>query len=265
MNNSNEPADVSGFLTEGLFLPMSQEAPYLQPSAHTGIPPTWPSFLVGQLDKPVRVLLVDDDAHMRRVIAHELLADLRIDLLGQGASLREGRRLIGQHDFDVLLVDLNLGDGTGFELIEHVKALRPAAEAVVISAMEDEQHALKAFELGATGYLVKNSWFGNFPQAVLQVVNGGASLTPNLARRLLQKFESLQPALIRHNEAKVPLSGREKEVLKLVAAGLTSTEIGTRLAISVQTVNTHIKNMYRKLNVHTRAQAVSQASKRQLL
>jgi DNA-binding NarL/FixJ family response regulator len=257
MNNSDEPEDVSGFLIEGASLPTNPP--------DTGMPSMWPSFLVGQSDKPVRVLLVDDDAHMRRVIAHELLADLRIDLLGQGASVKDGRRLISQHDFDVLLVDLNLGDGTGFELIEHVKTVRPMAEAVVISAMEDAQHALKAFELGATGYLVKNSWFGNFPQAVLQVVNGGASLTPNLARRLLHKFEPAQAPPITNNEARELLSAREKEVLKLVAAGLGSTEIGARLAISRETVNTHIKNMYRKLNVHNRAHAVSLAANQRLL
>jgi DNA-binding NarL/FixJ family response regulator len=109
------------------------------------------------------------------------------------------------------------------------------------------------------------SWFGSFPEAVLQVVNGGASLTPNLARRLLRKFEPAQAAPITNNEARELLSAREKEVLKLVAAGLGSTAIGTRLAISNQTVHTHIKNMYRKLNVRTRAQAVSLATKRQLL
>jgi DNA-binding NarL/FixJ family response regulator len=132
--------------------------------------------------------------------------------------------------------------------------------------MEDEQHALHAFELGATGYLVKNSWFGNFPQAVLQVVNGGASITPNLARRLLSKFEPpLNSAHASHeSKSKEKLSEREKEVLKLVASGYTSTEIGLRLLISGQTVNTHIKNIYRKLNVRTRAQAVSFAAIRGL-
>lgn len=130
--------------------------------------------------------------------------------------------------------------------------------------MEDEQHALNAFELGATGYLVKNSWFGSFPQAVLQVVNGNASITPHLARRLLHKFESLQAASLQHNEAKGQLSVREKDVLKLVAEGFTSAEIGARLDISGETVKTHINNMYRKLNVRTRAQAVSLAAKRQL-
>lgn len=241
-----------------------------RPFGHIAPPPMWPDFLTGQPGQPVRVLLIDDDPHMRLVIAQELLADLRINLLAQAGSKKDGKRLMAL-EFDVMLVDLNLGDGTGFELIEHMKTVRPMAEAIVISAMEDEQHALRAFELGATGYLVKNSWFGNFPQAVLQVVNGGASITPNLARRLLGKFNQ-PPGHESHyggncagngnggTKTRGTLSEREKEVLKLVASGYTSSEIGTRLAISCQTVNTHIKNIYRKLQVRTRAQAVSFAA-----
>lgn len=257
MENRNASDVKSNFLIKA---ESQAESRHLAP--HGGLPPLWPDFLVGQPERPVRVLLIDDDPHMSRVIAHELLADMRVNLLGQAASLREGRRLISQNEFDVMLVDLNLGDGTGFDLIEYMKTVRPIAEAVVISAMEDEQHALHAFELGATGYLVKNSWFGNFPQAVLQVVNGGASITPNLARRLLSRFEHAQLSEQATQEAhgKGKLSEREKEVLRLVASGYTSTEIGGRLLISGQTVNTHIKNIYRKLNVRTRAQAVSFAT-----
>ncbi len=226
----------------------------------------WPPFLVGQTTRPVRVLLVDDDANMRHVISNELLADLRTDVVAQGASMREGRKLISQCEFDVMLIDLNLGDGNGFDLIEHMKTIRPLAEAIVISAMEDEQHALHAFELGATGYLVKNSWFGNFSQAVLQVVNGGASITPNMARRLLHKLEQPHAELLhRACPTKQALSEREQVVLKMVAVGYTSAEIGGQLLISTQTVNTHIKNIYRKLQVKTRAHAVSSAAQRGLL
>jgi DNA-binding NarL/FixJ family response regulator len=225
----------------------------------------WPDFLVGQPGAPVRVLLIDDDANMRSVVSRELLGDLRTDLVAAGSSVKEGRRLILQHEFDVMLVDLNLGDGNGFDLIEHMKIVRPLAEAIVVSAMEDEEHTLRAFELGATGFLVKNSWFGNIPQSVLQVVNGGASITPSLARRLLQKLEH-QPEVAQlpagaHREK---LSEREKSVLKMVSAGYTSGEIGVKLTISCQTVNTHIKNIYRKLQVRTRAQAVSYAVHRGL-
>ena len=251
----------SNFLTKSGSMPSSQ---HLAP--HGALQPMWPGFLTGQAEQPVRVLLIDDDPHNIRVIAHELLRDLRINLLGQGRSVREGRRLISQNEFDVMLVDLNLGDGTGFDLIEYMKTVHSMAEAVVISAMEDEQHALHAFELGATGYLVKNSWFGSFPQAVLQVVNGGASITPSLARRLLGKFEHVpRTDQIPHKgREKERLSEREKEVLRLVASGYTSAEIGSRLIISAQTVNAHIKNIYSKLQVHTRAQAVSFAALRGL-
>lgn len=229
-----------------------------------GPPTLWPDFLTGQPARPVRVLLVEDDPHMRRVIAQDLLADDRVSLVAQGASAREGRRLAALHDFEVLLVDLNLGDGTGFDLLQHVKTVRPFAEAIVITASDDEQHALQAFALGATGYLVKNSWFGNFPQAVLQVVNGGASITPALARRLLRQFETPSAPRARTSDGlvKESLSDRERVVLRLVAAGHTSPEVGTRLAISAQTVNTHVKNIYRKLQVRTRAQAVSMAAHR---
>lgn len=249
-------------------------APPLPPEAqgHASLMPqsataqSWPPFLVGQITRPVRVLLVDDDASIRHVISSELMADLRCDLVGQGGSMREGRRLISSCEFDVMLVDLNLGDGNGFELIEHLKTVRPLAEAIVISAMEDEQHALHAFELGATGYLVKNSWFGNFSQAVLQVVNGGASITPNLARRLLHRLDhSPSEAAARTEPHKKGLSEREHAVLKMVAAGYTSVEIGLSLFISGLTVNSHIKNIYRKLQVKSRAHAVSSALQRGLL
>ena len=229
-------------------------------------PSLWPTFLAGQIDKPIRVLLIDDDAHIRQVISHELLRDLRTDLVAQGTGMRDGRRLISRNEFDVMLVDLNLGDGSGFDLIEHMKAVRPMTEAVVISALEDEQLALRAFEMGATGYLVKNSWFGNFPQAVLQVVNGGASITPSLARRLLRKLDHPKDSSHSHtSEPKDTLSEREKSVLKMVSAGYTSSEIGSRLMISSHTVNTHIKNIYRKLHVRSRAQAVGHAAHRGLL
>lgn len=229
-------------------------------------PSMWPGFLMGQADRPVRVLLVDDDAHIRQVIAQELLGDLRTDLVAQAGSLRHGIRLIAKHDFDVLLVDLNLGDGSGFDLIERMKTTHPGAEAIVISAMEDEEHAMRAFDLGATGYLVKNSWFGNFAQAVLQVANGGASITPNLARRLLRRLRPVSPPLAWDaSGARDKLSDREQEVLKMVASGYTSAEIGQQLSISHQTVNAHVKNIYRKLRVHSRAEASTFAAQSGIL
>jgi len=236
---------------------------------HQSPPSIWPDFMAGQTARPVRVLLVDDDAHMRRVIAQELMGDERTLLVAQAASVREGRRAIKQHEFDVMLADIHLGDGEGLSLIDYMKSTRPSAEAIVISVMENDDQVLHAFELGATGYLVKNSWFGNYPQAVLQVANGGASITPHLARRLLQRFDGHGGTPAAHAPRRTEqeaerLSQREKEVLRMVASGYTSAEIGARLLISSLTVNSHVKSIYRKLQVRSRAQAVRFASLRGL-
>lgn len=223
----------------------------------------WPVFFKGQPDDPVRVLVIDDDAHVRRVIVQELMEDKRTLVVDQATNMREAKRSIRQTSFDVMLVDLNLGDGDGMELLSEVKALRPQSESIVVSVMETEEQVLRAFELGATGYLVKNNWFGSYPQAVLQVFNGGASITPNLARRLLQRFGNINAVSSKQysplNSCKEPLTERECVVLKMAANGNTNAEISVELDIAVMTVNAHIKNIYRKLQVRSRAHAVHMA------
>jgi DNA-binding NarL/FixJ family response regulator len=234
-------------------------------AAYDGAAGLWPYFLTGQEAEPVRVLLIDDDECVRHVIAQELLSDPRIQLEGQAGSMRDGRRLLANHEFDVLMVDLRLGDGSGFELIGEARKHRSNGEIIVISALEDDAHVLHALGLGATGYLLKNAWLQSFAQAVLNVVNGGAAITPRLARRLLGRLnredgESPPPPVDVPVHSKPSLSPRECEILRLVAGGYVSGEIGIKLGIAQHTVNVHIKNIYRKLHVHSRAQAVSHAT-----
>ncbi|MBJ2154274.1 response regulator transcription factor [Variovorax sp. IB41] len=231
----------------------------------------WPDFLMGQERSPVRVLLVDDDELVRRTIARELLADLRIQLEGQADSIREGRKLLVAHEFDVLMVDLRLSDGLCFELIDEARRHRSNIEVIVISAFEDEAHVLRAFELGATGFLLKNAWLQRFPDAVLHVMNGGAAITPRLARRLLHLMNQQPPEPLADDafplsaapsaplQHETTLSHRESQILRFVALGHVSVEIGAKLGITGQTVDAHIKSIYKKLHVHSRAQAVSLA------
>lgn len=232
----------------------------------------WPDFLLGQANQPLRVVLIEEDTHMRSIVGQELGLDPRTTLVATASTLREGKNLITSHAFDVMLLDLNLRDGMSFDLLKYMKLHRPSAEAIVISVMDDEQHAITAFNLGASGYIVKNSWFVNFAQAVLQVANGGAFISPNLARRLIKKLTHSSHTEFHNGHSQVvPLHGngvlsyREREILELVAEGCTSAAIALRINISGQTVTTHVKNIYRKLQVHTRAQAVSSAKNQGLL
>ena len=236
----------------------------------------WPDFLLGQTDKPLRVVLVGEDTHIRSVVGQELGLDPRTTLVGTAGNFREGKHLIANHAFDVMLLDLSLHESMSFELLTYVKQQCPSVESIVISNVDDEQKAITAFDLGASGYIVKNSWFGNYAQAVLQVANGGAFISPSLSRRLIKKLTSSaftevknqqqqrqQP--VAHLHANGVLSFREREILELVADGYSSAAVALKINISSQTVMTHIKNICRKLQVHTRAQAVSSAKNQGLL
>jgi len=230
-------------------------------------PCIWPESMTGQPGAPVRVHIVESDPHLRGVIAQELMSDDRTMVAGQAGSLHDARRLIRATRFDVLLVAVSVTDEgeSAFELITLARSVHPAAEVVALARDEAEEQALRAFNLGAAGFLVKNSHFISFVQAVLQVANGGAAISPALSRRLLLKHRPPAaqgaPAPCQENTVvAIKLSPREHEVLRMIASGLTSTEIGERLLISHTTVNSHVKNMYQKLHVRSRAQAVSCAN-----
>lgn len=219
----------------------------------------WPEFLTGQNDFPVRVVMVDADPNMRRTILQELMADPRVCVVGEADSFAAGRRLLTHTEFDVLILDVRLSDGCGMDLIKAAKRHRGTIEIIVLTAQDDENHVLQAFELGASGYVVKNSWFRDMVQSVLQVVNGGAAISPDLARRVLLRrlAEEAPKAPPKPNPVEDILTARERQVLKLVAAGLVNHEIAEKLSISNETVSAHIKSIFRKLKVHTRAQAVN--------
>jgi DNA-binding NarL/FixJ family response regulator len=230
-------------------------------SSFNTAPSLWPESMSGQPGAPLRVHLVDSDPHARGVIARELMADARTVVAGQAGGLREGRRLVRDASYDVLLVDVLLGDGSGLDLVAEAKKLRPHSEAIVLSRTDSDEGAAKAFELGAAGFVTKNSWFINYVQAVLQVANGGAFLSPLLLRVLVGRMRpDAKQAAPAPDVLRMRLSTRELEVLRMIAGGLTSNEIGTRLTISCTTVNSHVKKVYEKLHVHSRAQAVSCAN-----
>lgn len=253
-------------LTRGApqWLARIESAP-LKPVDRTSANP-WPGFLTGQAEKPVRVLLIDEDGNARRSIAHELITDPRVCVVGEAGNLLEARRVLAQREFDVVILDIRLGGGKGFDLIDVARQHCNSAEVIVHSTLDDEVHVRRAFASGASGYLVKNSWFQSFTQAVLQVVNGGAAVSPNVTRHLLTRlgpFVPEQPGADGTTRRK--LSAREREVLQLVAKGHVTQDIARQLSISAQTVCAHMKNIYHKLHVHTRAHAVNLATSLGLL
>jgi len=204
---------------------------------------------------------------MRRNISHDFAADGRIVLMGEEENFAGALRTINRrHDFDLLMVALHLADGNGLELVQAAKRTREAVEAIVLSHVDDERQAIKAFQAGASGFLHKRSWFRDFVRAVLEVVNGGFTTSPVIVRRLVTQFgEAHEFTGTASPPPTTDVTQRERAVLQLIAAGHTSDEVAQRLAISEQTVNSHVRNIFRKLHAHSRAQAVAVARIRGLV
>lgn len=154
---------------------------------------------------------------------------------------------------DVVLVDINLPGASGMECVRQLKPRMPGAQFMMITVYEDVDHVFEALAAGATGYLLKSASSSEMLDAIREVHAGGSPMAGNIARKVVQSFHSKNPAA--SDEA--TLTAREREVLELLARGDLYKEIADTLGISVPTVSTHIRRIYEKLHVRSRAQAVA--------
>jgi DNA-binding NarL/FixJ family response regulator len=219
-----------------------------------------------QTDAEARIYLIEDDPTILQFVQRAMLSRPQWQLVGVSDSRNHARQHALDEVANVYLVDLGLPDGRGEELLHWLSEARPDAELLVFTVFGDESRLVAALEAGATGYVLKGCSSDELIQAIEQICGGGAPISPLLARMLLKQFRPNEDApLAMPLLREVLLSERETEVLKLVAQGYVNKEIAQRLGISPATVGSHIKNLYRKLAVHSRVQVVRVAQERGLL
>lgn len=212
-----------------------------------------------------RIYLIEDDPTVLRFVEQTLVGRPQWRLVGHSDSLSHARLVAPYSLADVFLVDLGLPDGRGEEILRTLSIARPDAELLVFTVFGDESRLLEALQCGATGYVLKGCSSEELIAAIGQVREGGAPISPLLARMLLKQFRRPEASQPTGDDSRPSLSERETDVLKLVAQGYVNKEIATKLGIGAATVSTHIKNLYRKLAVHTRVQVVKVAQERGLL
>lgn len=173
-----------------------------------------------------------------------------------------------QTQFDLALVDLGLPDGSGLDVVSALRRLQPAALPVVVTIHDDDDHLFPALQAGAFGYLLKEQPRETLVGQLLRMADGEPPLSPPIARRVLAHFAgaSLRRAEIaRQLEEEVSLTERETQVLQRVAKGFTLPEIAQQFGLSKYTIGGYIKQIYRKLNVSSRAEAALEAARRGLV
>ena len=209
------------------------------------------------------VLVVEDEPEFLRLYCEAITREPGFRLAGAVSTLAAALALIEQSVPDVLVVDLGLPDGNGADLIRRAAKKRPDCDALVVTVFGDDQHVIDAIEAGATGYLLKDSPQGELVRCIRELREGGAPISPSIARRLLARMRAPveKPAALGAS----PLTEREAEILQLIAKGLGFAEVGGALGISAHTVVAHVKKIYRKLSVHSRGEAVFEATQLGLL
>ncbi|MEZ5559562.1 MAG: response regulator transcription factor [Pseudomonadales bacterium] len=217
-----------------------------------------------QEEGPVPVMIVEDDPVTRDDWADKVRDDPGLRLAAVCAGFEEASTVLDVTDARVALIDLGLPDGDGTDLIRFAVARDPPIEVMVMTVFGDERHVVRAIEAGATGYLLKDADAPSVSKAIHDLLAGGSPISTAIARHLLRRFrvpeaagETVEPA--------VSLTPREREVLDLVARGCSNAEIGDLLQLSFHTVNSHIKNIYRKLAVRSRSEAVFEAVQQGLI
>lgn len=213
----------------------------------------------------IKVMIVEDDPSFLNRFCKIATSCPEFELF---AAVREGASaldLLARGAPDVLLVDLGLPDMSGIEIIRETSQRYPDTDIMVVTVFGDEEHVLASIEAGATGYLLKDSLPDELIDSIKQLRAGGSPISPVIARQLLKKLRPPGIALPAPAQDRPELSTRESEILALIAKGFSFVEIAKLLEISPNTVTTYVKKIYQKLAVHSRGEAVYEASKMGLL
>lgn len=217
------------------------------------------------MNPPRQLWIVDDDPSFCDFLQHTLAHQMDYRIAGVSHTLHDAKHQLAQHQPDLVTIDLSLPDGSGVELVRWLQQHYPTCKKMVVSLWGNDDLVFRAFQYGADGFLQKDKLIGmEITAAICALEDGGTPISPKIAKRLLGHFQMIQTEQTAPIED-CQLSDREREVLQLLAKGLLYKEIADLLNLSPHTVASHVKRIYKKINVASRGEAVFEAQKRHLL
>jgi DNA-binding NarL/FixJ family response regulator len=213
-----------------------------------------------------QVLLLEDLPEIRAWLKTLALQVFPGAQISEASRIHDALELVSAVRFDVALVDLGLPDGSGVEVVQALREKQPDVQSVVVTIHDDDDHLFPALQAGAFGYLLKEQSREQLSEQLHRISQGEPPLSPQIARRVIQYFTAqsrLQPPQEPADNVTphVQLTDRENEVLLRVAKGFTLPEIGVQLNLSRHTIADYVKQIYRKLNVSSRAEVALEAQR----
>ena len=224
-----------------------------------------------QTTDPMKLLIIEDDTLIRDNLKLLLDGEQGIEVIDTCSSAEEADAKIDELKPEIILCDLGLPGMSGTDFIPIAKSRLPDVEIMAYTIFEDHQSVFSALKAGASGYILKNSTADELIDALFTLRAGGSPMTPKIARAVIQElqgnnfFKNTDSEVNKENSEDFLLSNREKEVLIHIEAGLSYKQIGEKLYISRNTVHSHIKNIYEKLQAKNKQEAILQARSKGIL
>ena len=206
------------------------------------------------------ILLLEDLPEIRAWIKALVLQVFPQAQISEAARVHDALGLVSAVKFDLALVDLGLPDGSGDDVVAALRESQPEVQSVVVTIHDDDEHLFPALQAGAFGYVLKEQPREHFIEQLSRISQGEPPLSPSIARRVIAYFAA-QARPQANSMPRVQLTDRESEVLLRVAKGYTLPEIGVQLSLSRHTIADYVKQIYRKLNVSSRAEAALEAQR----
>jgi DNA-binding NarL/FixJ family response regulator len=203
-----------------------------------------------------RIVLVEDDPIIRNAFCEIIKAGMQFEMVNAYGSAEEAIAALKDDLADIYLMDIELPGMNGIQAISKIKQKDATKQVVVVTVYENDELVFKALCEGASGYLTKNSPPAKIIESLKELESGGAPMSTNIARMVVSSF---------HKNRQSPLSARELEVLELLASGKSYSSIADQIFVDKETVRSHIKNIYLKLEVHSKADAIEKAKREKFI
>jgi DNA-binding NarL/FixJ family response regulator len=205
---------------------------------------------------PVRVLIIDDDDLMRAGLKSVLASDESVQVVGEIGDGREAVQSTREHRPDIVLMDIRMPGLDGIAATREVLACSPDVKVVMLTTFEDDDYIFGALNVGASGFLLKRTRPEELIAAIHTIAAGDSLLSPSVTRRVIDRMAREPPVEVASNRRLESLTPREREVLDLIARGLSNGEIAKSLFVEESTVKSHVKRVLMKLGLRDRVQAV---------
>ncbi len=214
----------------------------------------------------LKIAIVDDNSFLIHAIKEKL--SFFDDLIVKHTSLNGSElltKLEENHNLDVILMDIEMPVLNGIETTQIVKQKYPHIKIIMLTAFDNDEHIFNAIKAGADGYLLKETNPEELHQGIKETLNGGAAMNPSIALKTLKLLRNPIDIKNREDQEEISLSDREVEVLEQLSKGLSYTAIASNLFLSPRTVRKHIENIYKKLQVHSKIEAVQKAKNHNII